>query len=287
MGRRGEPNRAFAEEVIADFAERGLDQDELIIRLLVKGAKEVLESATDRGVDKVELVRQLLLRDRVANGYADRTAGPFASGVRRMEEIDGEVALTWWDGRVLTCSPDGGRASQWRLDRSRVTRTEAELELGLWPGFLAGVELCAKNLSRLRDAAYKETQEAKQHAIEEMRREARTDRHQLLSKWRNRRATIDSEPPESIRHIRAIKKFDGVMACHVYFLLQNGIVVYIGQSGDAWPKRIHNHLKDEEKVFDEVWYLEVDQASMTVIERRFIEEFRPKYNKNQTWTMCW
>lgn len=283
-----EPDRAFAEEVITDFAARGVDEEELIIRLLMKGAKEVIDSAKDRGVDNVELIRRLLFRDRLANGYTNRREGHGAFGARHMEEIDGGLTLTWRDGRVLTYCIHNGHVNRWMLDGSRVTRTDAELELGLWPGFLDAVELCAMNLSRLRDAAHKETQEAMKRAVEEMKREARMHRHQLLSKWRNKGVTIDSGPlPETIRHVRAIKRFDGVIACHVYFLLHKGSVVYVGQSGDAWPKRVHAHLKDKDKVFDDIWYLEVDRPSLTVVERRFIEEFRPKYNKKQEWTMSY
>lgn len=280
MGQRYEPDRAFAEEVIAESAARGLDQDDLINRLLMKGAREVIESANDRGIDKVELIRRLLFRDRLANGYTDRREGHGAFGVRHMEEIDGGVTLTWWDGRLLTYCLHNGHANRWMLDRSRVTRTDAELELGLWRGFLDAVELCAMNLSRLRDAAHKETQEATARAVEEMKREARTDRHQLLTKWRyNGFATDSRQVPEAVRHVRAIKRFNGITACHVYFLLRAGVVVYVGQSGAAWPKRVDAHLNDKDKVFDDIWYVEVDRPSLCAVERRFIEEFRPEYNK--------
>lgn len=69
------------------------------------------------------------------------------------------------------------------------------------------------------------------------------------------------------------------MACHVYFLLHEGVVVYVGQSGAAWPMRAEAHLRDKDKVFDDIWYVEVDRPSLTDVERRFIEEFQPKYNK--------
>lgn len=67
-----------------------------------------------------------------------------------------------------------------------------------------------------------------------------------------------------------------MLAGHVYFLLHKGAVVYVGQSGDAWPKRVRARLRDNDKVFDEIWYVEVDPPSLTVVERQFIEEFRPK-----------
>lgn len=114
-----------------------------------------------------------------------------------------------------------------------------------------------------------------------MKREERAERQQRLSKWRKKGFTTASGPtPEIIRHVRAIKRFDGVMACHVYFLLHEGEVVYVGQSGAGWPSRVHSHLRDKAKVFDDIWYIEVDRPTLSDVERRFIEEFNPKYNKH-------
>lgn len=158
MTQRYEPDRAYAEGVIAACAARGVSLEKLIIRLLWKGAKEVIDSADSRQVDRVELVRRLLFRDRLANGYTERRKGHGAFGVRQMDESDAGITLTWWNGRVLNYSCDRGPINRWMLDGMRITRTEAELQLGLWPGFLDGVELCEQNLSRLRGAAAKELQ---------------------------------------------------------------------------------------------------------------------------------
>lgn len=239
MTHGGEPDRAFAEGVIASCAARGVSLEKLITRLLLKGAKEVIDSSDRRQVDRVELVRRLLFRDRLANGYTDRR-GHGAFGVQRMDESDGGITLNWWDGRVLDYSCDRGPINRWMLDGMRITRTEAELQLGLWPGFLDGVELCEQNLSRLRKAAAKEAECEMARAVEEMKQENRAQRHQLLAMWRNNGvAPHTGQTPATIRHIRAIKRFDGVIACHVYFLLQADEVVYVGQSGAAWPHRLH------------------------------------------------
>lgn len=281
MAPQYEPDRAYAEGVIAACAARGMSQKKVILRLLWNAAKEVIDSAIARNVDNVELVRRLLLRDRLANGYTNRQKGHGACGVHRMDESDDGIKLTWLAGRVLEYSRDRPPASAWLLDGVRITRTEAELQLGLWPGFLDGIELCEMNLRRLRRDAEMNLKLETARVLEELKQETRAERHRLLAKWRDGRTTISSGPvPHAIEHVRKIKRFDGVLACHVYFLLHEGVVVYVGQSGAAWPTRIESHFCDEEKDFDEIWYLEVDRPSLLDVERKFIAEFRPKYNKS-------
>ena len=79
--------------------------------------------------------------------------------------------------------------------------------------------------------------------------------------------------------MRHIKRLEVCEPAYVYFLLKEEVVVYVGQTTAPWPSRILQHLNEKEKDFDDVWYLEVDNPSMSEIEKAFIKMFRPKYNR--------
>jgi len=63
----------------------------------------------------------------------------------------------------------------------------------------------------------------------------------------------------------------------VYFLMQGEEVVYVGQT-NCLPDRIIWHRRDK-KVFDGVWFLPVDAGDLVLLEGRYIDRFRPRYNK--------
>lgn len=63
--------------------------------------------------------------------------------------------------------------------------------------------------------------------------------------------------------------------CIVYFLWDNGKIVYVGKSFNG-IRRIYQHLKS--KKFDEFSYLECDKEYLTSIENFYIRRFCPKYN---------
>lgn len=65
----------------------------------------------------------------------------------------------------------------------------------------------------------------------------------------------------------------------VYHLLDQGQVVYVGQSYSLY-RRLQFHVAD--KSFDAVRVFEVaDEREMTSVEQRDIAEHKPRYNK------CW
>jgi hypothetical protein len=61
----------------------------------------------------------------------------------------------------------------------------------------------------------------------------------------------------------------------VYFLLQSGTVVYVGQSNKL-HSRIEAHRRDKE--FDRVLYVPVPTEELDAVENRFIVALKPIYN---------
>jgi len=65
---------------------------------------------------------------------------------------------------------------------------------------------------------------------------------------------------------------------YIYFLLQDDILVYIGKSYGNLLSRLNSHIKDKE--FNEVYLKSVyDSKSLDKFERKWIEKYRPKLNK--------
>lgn len=62
----------------------------------------------------------------------------------------------------------------------------------------------------------------------------------------------------------------------VYFLIKNGLVVYVGQSSNV-EKRIITH-RNSEKQFDSYRVISCDESLLLYYERRWIKRFKPKYN---------
>ena len=60
----------------------------------------------------------------------------------------------------------------------------------------------------------------------------------------------------------------------IYFLIKDGLVVYIGQT-TIWPNRLYQH---KNKDYDSTRFIECDQLSLSKYEYRLIKLFRPKYN---------
>jgi len=64
----------------------------------------------------------------------------------------------------------------------------------------------------------------------------------------------------------------------VYFLFRRSEIVYIGQS-KGWLSRVVEHLCKSEIIFDSYTFLPCLAKNLDVVERRYIEKYRPKYNK--------
>jgi Uri superfamily endonuclease len=80
--------------------------------------------------------------------------------------------------------------------------------------------------------------------------------------------------------LAGLKQLAPVQLCVVYFLVRDGVVVYVGQTKSSWPRRVWQHARDREKHFDDVWYVECkDAATMMQMEARYIRELWPEYNR--------
>lgn len=65
---------------------------------------------------------------------------------------------------------------------------------------------------------------------------------------------------------------------YIYFLLKNEELVYVGKSNGNLLMRINSHIKDKD--FDDVYLRAVnDTKSLDKYERKWIEKYRPKLNK--------
>jgi hypothetical protein len=63
----------------------------------------------------------------------------------------------------------------------------------------------------------------------------------------------------------------------IYFLCKDNKVVYVGQSV-CLPARIVQHGKENDKVFDKVFYIEIPKSDLNKMEREFIDKLLPLYN---------
>ena len=72
---------------------------------------------------------------------------------------------------------------------------------------------------------------------------------------------------------------------HIYFLIDKGDVVYVGQS-KSYKARIQTHTDGEayveQKEFTHYSILEVKLSEMDVVEQVYIQLLHPKYNKAVT-----
>ena len=66
----------------------------------------------------------------------------------------------------------------------------------------------------------------------------------------------------------------GYHAC-VYFLVDNEMIVYIGQTTSEY--RIRQHEKD--KQFTSVWFIPVKAPYQIVLEQKLLSKYKTKYNK--------
>ena len=63
----------------------------------------------------------------------------------------------------------------------------------------------------------------------------------------------------------------------VYFLLNEGEIVYIGQSTDMDSRCV---IHERDKIFDSTFYIECESRDMDLIESLMIHHYEPAENKN-------
>lgn len=69
----------------------------------------------------------------------------------------------------------------------------------------------------------------------------------------------------------------------IYFLLKDNEVVYVGQTKQG----IARPFSHKDKVFDEIKILYCEKEQLDVWENRFIQKYKPIYNKKSNYVVQW
>ena len=91
---------------------------------------------------------------------------------------------------------------------------------------------------------------------------------------------VNGEPPESLVLVPNLNQIPFPIAKYppaIYFLCSGPEVVYVGQS-TVLPARIGQHLQQNTKIFDRIFYIPVPEKRLNDVERMYIETLKPKYN---------
>lgn len=83
--------------------------------------------------------------------------------------------------------------------------------------------------------------------------------------------------PQKIHSI-SLPVQDFLKSFFIYFLFQDDVVVYVGQTNDVFT-RIKTHA--EWKVFNRVSVISVPESDLNIAEEFYINMLKPKYNKKQ------
>lgn len=75
-----------------------------------------------------------------------------------------------------------------------------------------------------------------------------------------------------------IPTFDDLARSGIYFLLHEGVVVYVGKAVDM-RRRVGQHISEGTKIFDAVSYVPSPIGRLDELERRYIEKLVPKHNQ--------
>ena len=86
---------------------------------------------------------------------------------------------------------------------------------------------------------------------------------------------------------RVAMPVDKVCVVGIYFLLQDGEIVYVGQSKSSVHERIAHHKSKGEKKFDSVCIMEFPEEETNDWEAFYIMKFAPMYNKGLPQNKYW
>lgn len=90
----------------------------------------------------------------------------------------------------------------------------------------------------------------------------------------------DCQKIKELEKIKYLKKYEINRDIGIYFLIDNSEIknkiVYVGQSKTSIYSRLKQHLK--EKVFTDVYFLEIPENEIDAKELYYIKKLRPKYN---------
>lgn len=201
-----------------------------------------------------------------------------AGDVRRMHISHRAIEIETHDGQRFSVSESHG-LRWYKMGEGQKQRSEVEYQLRVWPGYLDAVEDAFETVMAFAHDLHSEHEARLMAFYDNLKEKLAMDRHPRLRIWREKHPVV-SDVPDVLKDVRHVKNLDVNLPCHVYFLLLNGEIVYVGQTSAPWPARILAHLKEDEKKFDDVWFVEVDRQSLDAVENRYIQEFQPKYNQS-------
>jgi hypothetical protein len=95
-------------------------------------------------------------------------------------------------------------------------------------------------------------------------------------------ASVESRIAEGLMHLLTADEIvaaaiQRTAVCGVYFLIDLGQVVYVGQSENL-HKRLSDHIRQKEKQFDSFHFVECHPALINELEHSYIASLQPKYN---------
>ena len=161
-------------------------------------------------------------------------------------------------------------------------RNTLENEINAWPGYITAIEDMLHGIEI--EQSEKEFQLCER---ENLCRKKELDIAKLRTgsfmSWLDSNPSENKPYPKQLKKIKNIKRLNMIKEnpWHVYFLVYNDTVVYVGQTRAVWPSRIEQHLRDSGKVFDDVFYIPVDSDKINDVEYYYIKKFNPIYNKQK------
>lgn len=189
-----------------------------------------------------------------------------------------EIIITFWNADLKICCREHGSSFRWYLIQPDgyeevIARTKLD-EIFKHYNFVDGIKLL-----------WQESYENAKRVLDKHRSRMEEEEKRLSKRFHktiNKILEHNPEPieiPHSIKDIPNIKKLHaGYAEAIIYFLLHNNKIVYVGQTKSEWPSRIRQHLKDQ-KLFDQVYYIHVQEQEVDRQEQYYIKKFKPKYNK--------
>lgn len=89
--------------------------------------------------------------------------------------------------------------------------------------------------------------------------------------------------PDEIAHVPGIQRVDENL-CAIYFLVKDGRVIYVGQTGSL-NERLKQHRRGDSghgvgpKDFDEAYWIPCRDTDLDKVEAYFVETLKPLLNK--------
>lgn len=91
---------------------------------------------------------------------------------------------------------------------------------------------------------------------------------------------ISDDVPIELRLVKNLLKYPReviITQPGIYFLCNRGKIVYVGQAKRIAP-RISDHIRENQKEFDQVFFIIVPEKYLNEVETSLIRHYNPKYN---------